>query len=273
MADDIKLIIDTSDADTALNKLSKVSAAYAALGNAAGGSTNGLKSQTNALNGATAAANKTASAHAGVSRELVVLAHELSQGNFSRFGGSMLVLAEQTNALGVAMKALSGLGIAGGVALASLAAAGGLVAIAMHQAATEHKALVAAIALTNNYTGLSNNTFQALSQTLSGEANISLGKANDILLAIAKTGETTSANIEAMGIAVNLVATLSGEKFDKVAQQFSKINSKPAEFSREMDSMMHIFTPAQLQMVQHLEDTGHTQEATTAVLKVFTDYA
>jgi lambda family phage tail tape measure protein len=31
-------------------------------------------------------------------RELLVLAHELSQGNFKQFGGSMMVLAEQTNA-------------------------------------------------------------------------------------------------------------------------------------------------------------------------------
>jgi lambda family phage tail tape measure protein len=38
---------------------------------------------------------------AGAKRELLVLAHELSQGNFSRFGGSLLVLGERTGAAGL----------------------------------------------------------------------------------------------------------------------------------------------------------------------------
>jgi lambda family phage tail tape measure protein len=38
---------------------------------------------------------------AGAKRELLVLAHELSQGNFKRFGGSLLVLGEQTGAAGL----------------------------------------------------------------------------------------------------------------------------------------------------------------------------
>jgi phage-related minor tail protein len=272
MADDTKVIIDSSQIDAAISKLKTLSQQYAATGTATNGATGAAKVQTSALNSVAGAANKAASAHAGVSREVVVLAHELSQGNFSRFGGSMLVLAEQTNALGTAMKALSGLGLAGGVALGGFALVAGGLAIAAHQASAEQKALAAALALTNDYAGLTMVSFHGLAEVLAGQTNTSLGKANDVLMAIAKTGLTTSENIGNMGIVVQGFAALGGEKLPEVAAKFSEINTKPAEFSREMDSMMHIFTPAQLQMVEQLEATGHTQEATTAALKVFAEY-
>ena len=75
--------------------------------------------------GVAAAAKKVEGGHAGVNRELLVLAHEISQGNFKQFGGSLLVLAEQTNALQFAM---SGAG-AGALALGgAVIGAGALIA-------------------------------------------------------------------------------------------------------------------------------------------------
>jgi hypothetical protein len=55
---------------------------------------------------------------AGAKRELLVLAHELSQGNFKQFGGSMLVLGERTGAASLLFSAAgwSALGLAGAVA-------------------------------------------------------------------------------------------------------------------------------------------------------------
>jgi len=61
---------------------------------------------------------------AGAKRGLLVLAHELSQGNYSRFGGSLLVLGERT---GAAALLFSGMGLA---ALGATAVLGGFAAAA-----------------------------------------------------------------------------------------------------------------------------------------------
>src|SRR5258708_37355124 len=49
---------------------------------------------------------------AGARRELLVLAHELSQGNFKRFAGSLMVLGEQMDWMGAIMSG-TGAAIAG----------------------------------------------------------------------------------------------------------------------------------------------------------------
>src|SRR6185503_4590975 len=49
------------------------------------------------------AANVATGAHAGFTRELVILGHEVVSGNFSRIPGSMMVLAERSGNLNAIM--------------------------------------------------------------------------------------------------------------------------------------------------------------------------
>jgi lambda family phage tail tape measure protein len=62
-----------------------------------------IKSMESAMNSGGHAAHSFSMANAGARREMLVLAHELSQGNFKRFGGSLLVLAERTDAMSLIM--------------------------------------------------------------------------------------------------------------------------------------------------------------------------
>ncbi|MFT0167481.1 phage tail tape measure protein [Paraburkholderia mimosarum] len=62
-----------------------------------------IKAAEAAMNSGGHAAHSFSMANAGARRELLVLAHELSQGNFKRFGGSLLVLAERTDAMSLIM--------------------------------------------------------------------------------------------------------------------------------------------------------------------------
>ena len=54
----------------------------------------GFSNLTRGFNEAGAAAQSAAHGTSGITRELLVLTHEASQGQFKRFGGSLLVLAE-----------------------------------------------------------------------------------------------------------------------------------------------------------------------------------
>ncbi len=100
----------SKDYETALgdiDKAQKVGAISSAAAASATGRVNDAFAQgknvysaaTGTLNEATEGHHKFSLATAGSLRELLVLGHEMSQGNFSRFGGSLFVLAERSGGL------------------------------------------------------------------------------------------------------------------------------------------------------------------------------
>lgn len=80
-----------------------------------------IKAAEQAMNGGGHAAHEFNLATAGARRELLVLAHEASQGSWKNFGGSLLVLGERTDALSVLMNktALSIGAVVGVIAMAA----------------------------------------------------------------------------------------------------------------------------------------------------------
>ncbi|MBL3955412.1 phage tail length tape measure family protein, partial [Bacteroides thetaiotaomicron] len=87
--------------------------------------------------------------HASVAarRELLVLAHELSMGNYKRFAGSLMVLGEQLDWMG---KIMTPTGAAIGLIAGAIAA---MAAAAIH-GATQMSHLKDELVLTGNYAGL-----------------------------------------------------------------------------------------------------------------------
>lgn len=100
-----------------------------------------VRNSAAAMTGVADTAGKAASAHehfslasAGATRELIVLGHEMLQGNFSRFGGSLLVLAERAGGLGGIISKLKdfALSAAGAFTFMGVAALGTLISMAVH---------------------------------------------------------------------------------------------------------------------------------------------
>ncbi len=77
----------------------KTQAQVAALRAESLGISSAMKSYVDDIAAATSHTHAFSLANAGAQRELLVLTHELSQGNFKRFGGSLLVLAQRTGAM------------------------------------------------------------------------------------------------------------------------------------------------------------------------------
>lgn len=84
---------------------------------ALGDQTNEVKALRAQFDGASNAAKGTGHAAGGVTRELLVLGHEAMMGNFSRFGGSLMVMAELIGGISIGMLAAGG-----AIAIAGIAA-------------------------------------------------------------------------------------------------------------------------------------------------------
>ncbi|MGQ7938246.1 phage tail tape measure C-terminal domain-containing protein [Paraburkholderia sp. D1E] len=145
-------------------------------------------------------------ANAGAQRELLVLAHELSQGNFKRFGGSLMVLANQTNSISMLLNPLA-------LGIGAVAATAALSAEIVHKAAEELETYADGVQKLSQQTGQSTKSIQEWSYATrsvgldakdSAKAVVALGEAQNK----AVEGNKNAANaFTALGISMQQVKT------------------------------------------------------------------
>lgn len=193
-------------------------------------------------------------ATAGAKRELLVLAHELSQGNFTRFGGSLLVLGERTNAMALAFSA-GGLAIGGaGLAMVGFAA---LVAHGAIQQAEFNKA----VTMTGNYAGITAGQVDGLARSISAASALTVRAARDAIQATVATGAFGPQVLSQAAEAVGRLSSVTGQEAEKVAADFSKMRDGVAKFAVEYNRTAHNLTLAQYEQIRALEEAGKSQEA------------
>lgn len=243
---------------------------------AAGSGLNAAAAGMNAVNNAGKQAAQTldtvAKSHAGVNRELLVLAHEASQGSWSRFGGSLLVLGEQTNALGKAFQVLALGGGALGGAIGIAAVAIGAMGYEMYKANQYAKELSASMALTNNYAATGAKQFDSLAQSLSNTMLTSAGKAKDALIGLISTGQFTGDQVKMVSEIIVKQSLLSGESVKDLTKHYAQLADQPGKLAEEVNKSMHILTPAQQEQIRQLEATGEKTAAANVVYKALIDY-
>jgi lambda family phage tail tape measure protein len=190
---------------------------------------------------------------AGAKRELLVLAHELSQGNFSRFGGSLLVLGERTGAASLLFSkaALA----AGGLAVAVIA-----VATAIAQGTNEATQYAKALTLTGNYLGQTTGQLAAMALAISKTTGTQ-GQAAEALAALANSGKVASGSLVDVGAAVVSMNRVLGVEIEKGVEMFSKLAEEPAKASLKLNETMHYLTLATYERIRALEEQGQKEEA------------
>lgn len=268
--DKLNILVELQDKASA-----QLKSIVSSLGDVAKQSGTGAKAVSDlgkASNTAAKAADGLAKSHAGVNRELLVLAHELSQGQFTRFGGSLLVLGEQTNALGKAFQILALGGGVVGAAIGAVAVVAGATALAYYQAAAATKEFNNAMALTNNFAGFTKDSYDKLADTLSLKLTESFGKAREQITGLAASGQFSGDQIAKLVPVIKNFATLSGQSFEDVAKSFQKLGENPAKFAEEFNKATHIFTPAVQEQIRALEAQGRQTEATNVIIRTMTDY-
>lgn len=158
---------------------------------------------------------------ASARRELVVLAHELSQGNIKNFAGSMLVLAERTDAMSLIFNKTA---LTAGAFVALLA---GSVEITLHaaEALAEYGESIEKISKT---TGLSTDSIQSFSFA-AGTVGVKTKDAAEALSALGKAqnealhgNNDAAAAFKSLGISMAMLKTSSPDQvLGKVADAFA----------------------------------------------------
>ncbi|SFU22709.1 phage tail tape measure C-terminal domain-containing protein [Paraburkholderia aspalathi] len=161
------------------------------------GISSAMKSYISDIDAATSHTHSFSLANASAQRELLVLAHELSQGNFKKFGGSLMVLANQANAMSLILNPVA-LGIGAVVGTAALSAE------VVHKAAEQMETYADTVQKLSQQTGQSTKQIQEWSY-----ATQSVGlDAKDSAKAIEALGDAQNKAIAGNKNAVNAFTAL-----------------------------------------------------------------
>ncbi|WP_219135371.1 phage tail length tape measure family protein [Janthinobacterium sp. UMAB-60] len=209
---------------------------------------------------------------ASAKRELLVLAHELSQGQFQRFGGSMMVLGEQTGAASLLFSAA-------GLAALAFAGALGTVAYAMIKGASEQREMNNALISTNNYAGVTSDKLNEMAHAAT-EAGGSIREAKKVVTELAGTGKFTGDQIAYITDAVIALEHATGESVKKTIKEFESLavqstgstNRATEVITRatvKLDDTYHFLTLSVYEAIRALEKDGDAKGASAVATEAF----
>lgn len=203
---------------------------------------------------------------AAAKRELLVLGHELSQGNYSRFGGSLMVLAERTNAMELAF---SGAGLAIGVAALAI---GGYV-VALFAGSIEADKFSKSLIATNNAAGMTADTFDATASAIAKSTNTTIRSSKAALQELVSTGRFGAESIGVAATAVVNMERLTGQSSEEIVKDFAKMTDGVTKWAQEHNKQYHFLTIAQFAHIKALEDAGNKETAAVETLRALSDQA
>ena len=191
---------------------------------------------------------------AGAKRELLVLAHEMSQGNYSKFGGSLLVLGERTGAASLLFSAM-------GLAALGATAAVGAFAFAALKGSEQTEDLRKSLILTGNAAGITSTRFEAFAAASAASAVTSLNQGRDALQALISTGKISQESIESATTATLLMEKLTGKSSEEIAKDFEKMGDGVAKWAQKHNDEYHYLSASQFKYIKGLEDQGKAEKA------------
>lgn len=211
-------------------------------------------------------------------REALVLTHELSQGSYKRFGGSLLVLANQLDVIPKLFAAISEAGTAttfvvGGAAvvIAAFVVALAAIPIALAAGAAEQRKFNSALEESGNYAGLTAGGLANLAHQ-AVETGGSIGTANEAVILLASSGKFAGAQIGLIAEALEKTKRASGEAIDKSAKDFEQIATLAITSTArstdvitkhvlQLNDHYHFLSAAQIEQISLLEKQGEAQKA------------
>lgn len=185
---------------------------------------------------AAGAANVAAAAHAGFTRELVVLGHEVVSGNFSRIPGSMVVLAERSGELNNIVSTLGNLlfGLPG----IALAAGAALVAVGYSSETSQRQILALQTALRatrDDFTAMAteaNNAAKAVAATTGFSSTDTRAAAQSISSVPSFVGDQQQ--LQALIVEAGDLAAVMGETLPAAATKLAQAMQDPAKAAQDL---------------------------------------
>lgn len=214
----------------------------------------------------TTAAGHASGATSGITRELIVLGHEASQGNFTRLGGSLLVIAEYSKTAQAVIASMAG---PVGAVVALLA----LFAVEAIRGAHELDTLNKSLLITGNYAGQTSSSFNDMVKAVAASSNSGFGAARDALQGLISTGQVGPKVLQQMAVAVDLVAQKTGKATEEVVADFATLTAAPAKWADEHNKAWNFISATQYAYIKNLDETGNKEQAALLTLKALTDHA
>ncbi|WP_201696842.1 phage tail tape measure protein [Paraburkholderia hiiakae] len=251
----------TRAADTAgktRSELLAMKAAQLGIADAAAASIEKLRAVEQASSGAGEAVHEFSLNSVAARRELAVLAHEASQGSWKNFGGSLLVLAERTDALSLAMSPL-------GLTIGATVGAVALLTHAIIEGYAQYAAFEKAIVSTNGALDVSAGQMQAIAATFE-DAKTSFSAAREALAAVADTGRFTGDDLALAGRAAVAMSEDTGVSADKAVESLVKLHDNVIQWLTAYQEQHHTFSAAQVEEIENFVRAGDAAAAQKAAM-------
>lgn len=228
---------------------------------------NTLANATKATTAATVdGAAKTVAAHAAVAgssvkvRESLVLLREASRGNFTRLAGSASILA---NAFGLLTPEI----LAGAAAVALIVAPLAALAIAMERGSEEAAKLNNAIAITNNYAGVTTTSVENMAKRISASSGASIGDVDKNIDALVASGKFSASTIELMVSSAERFSQFTGQSADEIVKSYEDMKGGVTKFAVAHEETYHDLTLAQIDYINNLEKQGDHEKAENQLMQ------
>jgi phage-related minor tail protein len=174
-------------------------------------------------------------------------------------------LKDTMGGLGNMFKAIGSLFTPFSVGLGTVAIGLGAVGVAAWQASEDVAKFKDALTLSGNYSGMNQDSFVKLAQTLSGQTKSSIADAKEALLGLISSGQFTEQSIGAVSKAIVTYAEIAGVSATEATQKLKGGLSGTAEGAKALNKEMNFLTLEQYKQIEALEKAGKKQEAAQLV--------
>jgi lambda family phage tail tape measure protein len=174
-------------------------------------------------------------------------------------------LKDTMGGLGNMFKAIGSLFTPFSVGLGTVAIGLGAVGLAAYQSSEDLAKFQDALTLSGNYSGITQESFVRLANTLSGQTRSSIADVKEALLALISSGQFTEKSIGAVSKAVVTYAEIAGVSATEATQKLKGGLSGTAEGAKALNKEMNFLTLEQYKQIEALEKAGKKQEAAQLV--------
>lgn len=225
---------------------------------------------------------------AGSAREMMVLMHELSQGQLNRFYGSLIVLGERINFLPKTLEKVAEAAASLGVSMSTLVVGAVAAAVAIGAAIYTYEKSRVALKELNEQAILTGHSFGATGEAMYemsnkiGNANGRMADTRETMVKLAATGKFTADEIGMITEAAVGLEKYGGVSIDNTIKQFERLAAEPtkanvrgfkgiSQAAVELNQQLGFLEPAVLAEVIHLERIGDVAGASAKIIKALAD--
>jgi phage-related minor tail protein len=216
------------------------------------------------------AAHGAAHGSSAVTREMMVMSHEVMQGRFSRIPGSFMVMAQYAGGFGEVLKTV-GKAMLGPIgAVVALVSASIALAAAFENAKGKEERFNNALASTGDYSGKTLDQIRALSSGISDSSNLSSSAAEDMATSLMASGKIGSDAFDSVARAAASYAAATGDSAAQSASWAEKIFIDPVKGAKELAATMHNINDLDMAHIETLDRMGKSSEAAAFLADKYT---